>query len=63
MKYKIIKEKVVNEENCFKKAIFLKFLIIALAMFFIAPVVVIAGDYEEGKILIIYFINSIFYFF
>jgi hypothetical protein len=55
MKHKIIKQKVVNEENCSKKAIFLRFLIITLAMFFVAPGVVIADDKEEGKILIIYY--------
>jgi hypothetical protein len=55
MKHEIIKQKVVNEENCLKKAIFLGFLIIALAMFFIAPGIVIADDKEEGKILIIYY--------
>ena len=55
MRHKIIKQKVVNNENCFKKPIFLRFLIIALAMFFITPGVVIADDKEEGKILIIYY--------
>jgi len=55
MKHIIIKQKVVTEENCFKKVVFLRFLIIVLAMFFVAPGVVIANDKEEDKTLIIYY--------
>ena len=55
MKHKIIKQKIVKEENCLKKSIFLRFFILALAMFFVVPVIVIADDKEEGKTLIIYY--------
>ena len=55
MKNKLIKQIVVNKKNCFKKAIFLRFFIIVLAMIFADPGVVIADDKEKGKILIIYY--------